>query len=87
MFGVRSRIEGSLLCKHLRCSTIYEYLFSIVAVGTLVLEYAWLKFTENDLIEAPYQMNVSCLINDPHLPPPPTLPPPPRCLIVSDVLL
>lgn len=68
MFGVRSRIEGRPLRKHLRCSTIYEYLFSIVAVGTLVLGYAWLQFTVNDLIEAPYQMNVSCLINDP--PPP-----------------
>lgn len=47
MFGVRSRIEGR------RCSTFYEYLFSIVAVGTLVLEYAWLQFTVNDIIEAP----------------------------------
>lgn len=64
MFGVRSRIEGRLLSIHQRCSTFYEYLFSIVAVGTLVLEYAWLQFTVNDIIEAPYQMNVSCLIND-----------------------
>lgn len=64
MFGVRSRIEGRLLSIHQRCSTFYEYLFSIVAVGTLVLEYAWLQFTVNDLTEAPYQMNVSCLIND-----------------------
>lgn len=63
MFGVRSRIEGRLLCIHLRCSTFYEYLFSIVAVATLVFQYARLQFTVNYLIEAPYQMNVSCLIN------------------------